>query len=329
MTDLLTQLRQRISPEVVPDEPLARHTTYRIGGPADYFFAAPTGELAATAVRAAAELNLPYYILGGGSNVLVSDQGFRGLVIKMANRGLEIEGSQVMVEAGIPVAQVALRTTEAGLTGFEWAIGLPGTFGGAVRGNAGCFGGSTGDSIRSVRCLRDGQAVELDRDGCGFGYRQSVFKSEPGWIILSAVLSLKRADDPAAGHERLKEILDAKRQSQPIDRSTAGCIFRNWRPESSEEIDELRHWLDLGSDETVPVTETGTVPVGWLLDRAQMKGTAVGHVRVSERHANFFENDGQATAEEVIELIALVKSRVRGMTQGRVNLLEEIEYVGF
>ncbi|OIO51576.1 UDP-N-acetylenolpyruvoylglucosamine reductase [Candidatus Uhrbacteria bacterium CG_4_10_14_0_8_um_filter_58_22] len=330
MSNQITEeLRRRVSPEVITDEPLAPYTNYRIGGPADYLFAAPSADLAVAAVRTALELDLPYYILGGGSNVLVSDGGFRGLVIRMANRGIEIDGSRVRVEAGTPTALLSLKTTEAGLTGFEWAIGLPGTVGGAIRGNAGCYGGSAGEFVDVVSCLRDGKAVEMTRAECGFGYRQSAFKSDPSRVVLSVVMTLRIAEDAADGLARLKEILNDKRSTQPAGQSTAGCVFKNWRPESPEDLDGLRRWLDLDSGETVPVTADGIVPAGWILDRAQLKGTKVGHVSVSDRHANFFISDGQASAEEVVQLIALVKSRLRSQTQGRVILLEEIEYVGF
>ncbi|HCC22229.1 UDP-N-acetylenolpyruvoylglucosamine reductase [Candidatus Uhrbacteria bacterium RIFOXYC2_FULL_47_19] len=329
MSNQIEELHRLVSPDITIDEPLALHTTYRIGGPADFFFAAPSVALVTAAVQVAQELNLPYYILGGGSNVLVSDDGFRGLVIKMINRGIEIDGNKVRVEAGTPTSLVALQSTEAGMTGFEWAIGLPGTIGGAIRGNAGCYGGSTGESIESVSCLRNGQLIEMLQAECEFGYRQSVFKSEPGYVILSAVLLLRTADNATNGQVRLKEILNDKRSTQPTGQSTAGCVFKNWHPESPEDLDDLRRWLDLDSDEKVPVTTDGTVPAGWILDRAQLKGTKVGHVGISDRHANFLVNDGQATAGEVIELIAVVKSRLRSQTQGRVNLLEEIEYVGF
>ncbi|MFH1047198.1 MAG: UDP-N-acetylmuramate dehydrogenase [Patescibacteria group bacterium] len=326
---MLAKLQQLISPDVKENEPLAPYTTYRIGGPADYFFAAPTADDAVRALAVVQELGLPYFVLGGGSNVLVSDDGFRGLVIKLANRGIRISGSSVEVEAGTPTALVALQTTEAGLTGFEWAIGLPGTFGGAVRGNAGMLGGETGNSIQSVRCVRHGAVEELSREQCSFSYRQSVFKSNPGCIILSAVLALRPAEQPEVGKQKLQEILASKKDSQPVEYPTAGCIFKNWQPDSPEDVAGLRRWLDLNPDETVPLAANGTVPAGWLIDRAQMKGTKVGGARISEKHANFFVNEQGASANDVIGLIAVVKTRIRNMTQARVQLQEEIEYVGF
>ncbi len=326
---MIDELRQRISADVKEQEFLASHTTYRIGGPADYFFAATTADDAVKALSAAKELNIPHFILGGGSNVLAADEGFRGLVIKMLNRGIKINGNTVDVESGTPTALVALQSTEAGLTGFEWGIGLPGTFGGAVRGNAGMHGDETGEFIKTVRCIRNGEIEEITKEQCEFSYRQSIFKTNPSSIVLSAVLELHLAEHPNAGKQKLQEILAAKKDSQPVEYPTAGCIFKNWRPQSPDDLGGLRRWLDLDLDDKVPVASNGTVPAGWIIDRAQMKGIKVGGVKISEKHANFFINDGDAKASDVIGLIAVVKTRIRNMTQSTVQLQEEIEYLGF
>jgi len=326
---MIEELRQRISAEVKEGEVLASHTTYRIGGPADYFFEAQSSDDAVKALQAAKELNVPYYVLGGGSNILVSDDGFRGLIIKMVNRGIDIQDTKVTVEAGTPTALVALKTTDAGLTGLEWAIGLPGTFGGAIRGNAGMYDGETGSAIETVRCLRNGTVEELTREQCEFSYRNSVFKQQPDCVILSAVLNLETAAHPDAGKQRLQEILSRKKEQQPVEYATAGCIFKNWRPKSEEDLVSIRRSLDLNPDEQIPVSPDGTVPAGWIIDRAQMKGTKVGGASISEKHANFFINQDGAKANDVIGLIAVVKTRIRNMTKSVIQLQEEIEYLGF
>lgn len=326
---MIEELRSKISPEVRENEPLANHTTYRIGGPARYFYAAKSGDEAAAAVRATSALGVEYYILGGGSNILVSDEGYPGLIIKMTNRGIDIEGTKVKVEAGTPSAFVALQTAEAGLKGFEWAIALPGTIGGAIRGNASMWDGESGKAVETVRALKDGALKDFTREECAFGYRQSVFKKEGGWVILSAVLALEQAEDPNALRESLKEMLRKKKETQPIEYPTAGCIFMNWKPESPEVLEELRKDLDLNKEEEIPISLNGTIPAGWIIDRAQLKGLKVGKVSISEKHANFFINDGGATANDVIALMATVKSKVRDMTHSNVQLTEEIEYVGF
>ncbi|MEA3249862.1 MAG: UDP-N-acetylmuramate dehydrogenase [Patescibacteria group bacterium] len=326
---MIEELRSKISPEVRENEPLAQHTTYRIGGPAKYFFVAKSGDEAASAVRAAGESGVEYYILGGGSNVLISDEGYPGLIIKMANRGITIEGTKVKVEAGTPSAFVALQTAEAGLKGFEWAIALPGTLGGAVRGNASMWDGGTAEVVETVRAVKNGETKDFTREECAFGYRESVFKKEGGWVILSVVLSLEQAEDADALRDSLKEMLRKKKDNQPIEYPTAGSIFRNWKPGASEDLEELRKDLDLNKEEEIPISLNGTIPAGWIIDRAQLKGLKVGKVSISEKHANFFINDGDAIANDVIALIGSVKSKVRDMTHSVVQLTEEIEYVGF
>ncbi|MBU0625217.1 UDP-N-acetylmuramate dehydrogenase [Patescibacteria group bacterium] len=326
---MLSELQQLISSAVKENEPLAGHTTYRIGGSADYFFAATTSDEAIKALHVAKELGLSYFILGGGSNVLVSDEGFHGLLIKMANRGIEFAGTKIKIEAGTPTALVALKSVEAGLTGFEWAVGLPGTIGGAIRGNAGMFGGDTGQVIETVRCIRNGEPEQLTHEQCAFGYRDSLFKHQSGCVILSAVLALETASDLAASQQQLQAILAHKKDQQPIEYPTAGCIFKNWLPSEPEDLISIRQSLDLDSGEEIPVTPNGTVPAGWIIDRAQLKGTKVGGAMISEKHANFFINSSGASASDVIGLIAVVKTRVRNITRSVIHLQEEIEYLGF
>ncbi|MFC1638914.1 UDP-N-acetylmuramate dehydrogenase [Patescibacteria group bacterium] len=326
---MLEELRNKLGESVRENEPLAKYTTYRIGGPARYYVEAQSADQAVAAVAAARELELPYYVLGGGSNVLVHESGFEGLVVRMANRGIEIDGARVTAQAGTPTAKMALETTEAGLTGFEWAIGIPGTVGGAVRGNAGAFDGETGDAVVSMDVFKDGERLTMTKEQCEFGYRDSCFKHLPGTVVLAATFELAQSEDRDAGLEKLKDLLRKKAADQPVDRPTAGCMFKNWQPESEEELKGLRGWLDLNPDEQVPVAPNGSVSAGWIIDRAQMKGTKVGKARVSEKHANFIVIEEGAETNDIIALMATIKSRVRKMTEGIVQLQEEVEYVGF
>jgi UDP-N-acetylmuramate dehydrogenase len=325
---LIEELRNRISPDVKEGEPLARHTTFKIGGPAEFFFEAKSADAAVKASAAAKELGLALSVFGGGSNMLVSDEGIKGLVVKMANREFAIEGNEVRAEAGAPTGLVSTRSVDAGLTGFEWAVGVPGTIGGAVRGNAGS-GGEMKDVVTGVRALKDGAEKVLSNAECGFAYRDSVFKREPGWIVLSATLKLAPSPDKEKAKELLLKLLLDRKEKQPIEYPCAGCIFTNWKPGSPEDLESLRKSLDLDSDEKIPLTALGTVPAGWIIDRAQLKGMKVGHAMVSEKHGNFFIHDGKGKADDIIALIAAVKTRVRNMTHGVVQLVEEVEYVGF
>jgi UDP-N-acetylmuramate dehydrogenase len=247
----------------------------------------------------------------------------------MADRSFAIDGDRIEAAAGAPTGLVSARAADAGLAGFEWAVGVPGTIGGAVRGNAGAYGGEMKDVVVSVRALKDGEDVVMTNAECGFSYRDSLFKKNPGWIVLSATIELKPAPDPAAAKARLRQILLDRKEKQPIEFPTAGCMFMNWTPGGEEDIASIRTSLDLDRDEDVPRTPHGAVPAGWIIDRAQLKGMKVGHVRVSEKHGNFFVSDGKARADDVVALVAAVKTRVRNITHGVVQLQEEIEYVGF
>jgi UDP-N-acetylmuramate dehydrogenase len=327
---IIDTLREKISTDVKEGELLARHTTFKIGGPAEYFFEAKSADDAVAAVAAVRMLGLPYVILGGGSNMLVSDGGVKGLVIKMVNRGFAFADDGTLVaEAGAPTGLVSMRASEAGLVGFEWAVGIPGTIGGAVRGNAGAYGGETKDALVSVRALRDGADVIMTNAECAFAYRDSAFKRNAGWLVLSATFRLVKAADPEASKAQLKKNLLDRKAKQPVEFPTAGCMFTNWQPERPEDVESLRRPLDLDRDEKIPRTPQGTVPAGWIIDRAQLKGTKVGHVQVSDKHGNFFVSDGKATADDVVALTAFLKTRIRDLTGGTVLLHEEVEYVGF
>ena len=327
---MIDDLRSRISPDVRVDEPMSAHTTYRIGGPADFYFESKSAEDTCKAVKAAKELGLPIFVFGGGSNMLVSDEGVRGFTLRLTARNHRIEGTAVIADSGVPSGFLGMRAVEAGLEGLEWAVGLPGTVGGGIRGNAGMFGGEMKDVVESVRVLRDGVEEMLDNAGCQFSYRNSIFKSQPGtFIILAATFRLKPAADVAALKARIQQNLLEKRDKQPVEFACAGCVFANWRPETPEDLETLRRSLDLNKDEQIPLTAVGTVPAGWIIDRAQLKGMKIGHAMVSDKHANFFVHDGQATASDLVSLMAAVKTKVRNMTHGVVSLMEEIEYVGF
>jgi UDP-N-acetylmuramate dehydrogenase len=330
MSVTLEQVQAALGPTVRGNEPIAKYTTFKLGGPAEFFFEAKSADDAAKAVAAAKQLGIPCFVFGGGSNMLVADGGVKGLVVKMTNRGLRIEGIDVIADAGAPSGLVSMRATDAGLTGLEWMVGLPGTIGGAVRGNAGMFGGEVKDSLVSARVLRDGEDLTLTNAECQFAYRDSIIKEHRGqFVVLSATFRLAPSPDREAGKALLKSYLLEKKAKQPIEWPCAGCIFTNWRPESPEVLGEVRKYFDLGAGDEIPMTTQGTVPAGWIIDRAGLKGTTVGHVTISEKHGNFMVQDGKGTTDEVIQMIAMVKTRVRNSTHGLVQLQEEVELVGF
>ncbi|TAL20195.1 UDP-N-acetylmuramate dehydrogenase [Patescibacteria group bacterium] len=326
--NLENQLREIVGGRLLLNEPMSRHTNFRLGGPADRFVVAESREEAIGVFQALADSKTPYFVLGGGSNIIVADQGYRGTVVQMALRHFEINGVEVTAESGVLAAALSRATVNSGVSGLEWAIGLPGTVGGAVRGNAGCWGGEMKDSVKSVEVLviKNSSRVEREEwpaEKCGFGYRTSVFKHlSPAPIILSANLLLQRGV-AAQSAKLLREIIEKRKDKQPLQNSSAGCIFKNIELRGDEDLQKLRQ------DAALPaaVTERRQIPVGWLIEQAGLKGFAVGGARISDKHGNFCVNTGRATAAEVLELISAVKSRV--FDRYGLRLEEEIVYLGF
>ena len=289
-------------------EPMNKHLTFRIGGPARFFVEVKNVDELKEALQMAKEKNLPWFVLGGGSNTLCADKGYDGVVIQMSNRDVVIDGERVTAGAGAMSVSVARTVGDAGLTGIEWMVSLPGTLGGAVRGNAGCFGGEMKDVIESVRVLRIGGAtvpryeiVELSNADCQFGYRESVFKHN-GDIIIDATFTLALGDKETI-KAKMTEVLGKRKTTQPTASGTAGCMFKN------------------------PLVDGKLQSCGKIIDDLGLKGTKMGGISISDVHGNFLINDGTATAGEVIQLVSLIKTRASD--QLGVQLQEEIHYLGF
>lgn len=316
------KLREAFGERLKENEPLSKHVNIRMGGPARFYVEAKTKDEIAAAAKAADADGLRWVVLGGGSNTLPSDEGYDGLVIKAATLGWKISGERVTAEAGVPSAFLARKTAEAGLTGFEWAISLPGTIGGAVRGNAGCFGGEMKDAVVEVEVLRkDGTVATYGKEACGFGYRESVFKKN-GEIVLSATLALA----PAPKEEclaRLEAALGKRKAEQPLDQSSAGCMFKNFEYEDEAEIAKLRERLEVPE----AFLKAKRIPAGWLIDQADLKGKRIGGAAVSDKHGNFLTNTGKATASDVLQLISLIKMKIRD--EYGIQLEEEVQLLGF
>lgn len=273
---------------------LAPFTTFRIGGKAQYFFVASSTQDIVQAVQSAKEADIPFFLLGGGSNILVSDNGFPGLVIKNEARDIQWPESRgrVIVDAGVSWGALTFFAHKQGYTGLEPLMHIPGTLGGAVRGNAGSFGKETKDILVRVHALRDGILSWIGRDECEFSYRESIFKKKP-WVIVQVELQLEEGD-VAAGKKMLKKFLERRRMSQPLDMPCPGCFFKN--PEG--------------------------LFASKLIDDCGLKGFHIGQVRVSQKHANFIENLGGGTAAEVDSLVGEIKKRVQ--ERFNVTLKEEV-----
>ncbi len=313
-------------PTATENEPMAKHTSFRVGGPARLYVVAPSSDAIVQAVHAAMNLQIPWYVYGGGSNLLVSDDGFAGVIIQAANREIRIMNheSRIMVEAGAITAMVARQSVEAGLTGFEWAIGVPGTIGGAVYGDAGCYGGEMKDVVETVDAfrLRDKQRVTLTNEQCRFGYRTSLFKHEPH-LIFSCILKLKACTDQAASKTRMEEIMATRKEKQPLASSSAGCVFKNFEFTDEKDLEILKRELEVPPG----MIEKKQISSGWLIEQAGLMGKSVGDVEVSKKHGNFFINKGKARAQDILALISLVKMKIRDDLG--IELQEEVQYVGF
>lgn len=312
-------------PEIKENMSLASYTMYKIGGPARFFAEAKNAEELESAVRYAREKNAPIFIMGAGSNMLVSDKGFDGLVIRMTGGSVQREGERLIADAGVMMARAVMEGARAGLSGFEWGVGVPGTVGGSVRGNAGCFGGEMRDIVESVEIFDTASLAvrSVAAEECEFGYRHSLFKKHPEWIIVSATLRLKKGD-PTAIQNEIRRITAERNAKQDIGTKSCGCIFKNpaW-PESVSEKEKLL----CEHPEFAPFSERTHIPGSFLIDRAGMKGKCVGRVCVSRAHANFFVNEGGATARDVRSLAAIAKEKVQSLFG--IALEEEIQYVGF
>lgn len=321
MTNVQDELQNIFGYRLKNNEPLAKHVNFRIGGPATWFAQVESVDELKAVCTLAKETNTNIFVLGGGSNTLVSDEGFQGIVLKLAMRNLQIEETTVVAEAGVISAVMARKTAAAGLRGFAWAVSLPGTIGGAVHGNAGCFGGEAKDYIVSVDVLRDCEVVTLTKDELYFGYRDSIIKHSDD-IVIRATFSFE-SGDPEVLKQVLAETLEKRKDSQPMTPGTAGCMFKNY------EFKEIADIAKLQADTDIPESMIANkkISAGWLIDQMGFKGKKVGDAKVSEEHGNFLINIGNATASEVIQLISIIKMAARD--RFGIQLEEEVQYIGF
>ncbi|MFA6215507.1 MAG: UDP-N-acetylmuramate dehydrogenase [Patescibacteria group bacterium] len=310
---------------VKENEPLASHTTFKIGGPAKYFYEAKNSQELLAAVKTAEELKIPFFILGWGSNMLVSDDGFAGLIIKTVSNNFTINGQEIWVEAGVNLSRLIGLAGQAGLTGLETMAGIPGTVGGTAFGNAGAYGVSFGKVVKEVEIYQAGEVKKLSQPEMAYEYRGSILKKVPG-IILSVTVKLEKGDPRAIQSQVVKFILE-RNQKLPIEPS-AGCIFKNIKLDKTAiDKERLKKELDIDEAEWQKVTMHGKLSAGYLIDRLDLRGKTIGGCQISEKHSNFFVNIGSAKAEHVIMLISDVKMRVRN--QLGIQLEEEIRYLGF
>lgn len=307
---------------------LKDHSTWRIGGPAKYFLEAENQEALASAIKFAAENKIPYFVLAGGSNILFSDKGFKGLVVKIKILDLEIkdEGGKIKVlaGAGLPLNFLSSKLAEAQASGMEWSASIPGTLGGAVFGNAGAFGPSMADSVDWVEVLEiKNKKFEIKKyrnKDCGFSYRSSVFKKKsPCLIVLRAQLSLKRKSREEMLRE-MKGYADFRRERHPLNFPSAGSVFKNHaKPIKGRNM--LKKYPELEN-----FNKKKEIPAGWLIAKSGLTGKKIGSAQISEKHSNFFVNLGGAKAKDIRALIKFARKKVKKVFG--IELEEEIICLG-
>ncbi len=263
------------------NEPMAKHTSFGIGGPADIFIELKSVERAAELLLIIKQFNVPYTIIGNGSNLLVSDKGIEGVVVKICDDTLEIKGDVCYCAAGVKLSAFCLKVAEASLGGAEFAYGIPGTVGGAVFMNAGAYGGEIKQIIESVKSLdKNGKVTVRTKNELELGYRTSIFKTN-GEIILSATFKLNKREKSEIIAD-MDDFLTRRKSKQPIELPSAGSTFK--RPEGNF--------------------------AGTLIEQCGLKGVSIGGAEVSIKHAGFIVNNGGATALDVLTLIKKVQDTV-------------------
>jgi len=281
-------LFKKLLPGIQENIFLKKYTTFQIGGKVKYFFIAKTKTELIKAVLMAKKNRLPFFILGGGSNLLVSDKGYKGLVIKIQNTKFKIQNEnskcKIFAGAGCSLIKLVQESIKNNLTGLEWAMGIPGTIGGAIYGNAGAFKKSMADATKTVEVLDilNSKIRKLKNRECDFDYRNSIFKQNSNLVILSVELQLQK-EKKLEIKKRMKKFLDYRRKTQPLKFSSAGSIFKNPPGKSA----------------------------GELIEKCGLKGKKIGRVKISEKHGNFIVNLGKGKASDVKKLINLIKRKVK------------------
>ena len=300
MQKLIEALREAAGAQcILEQESMKKHTTFRIGGPADIFAVPDTIEKAAKIIGICREQKVPFYVIGNGSNLLVSDQGYKGVVVQVYKNlsAIEIKGDIITAQAGAMLSVIAKKAMAASLTGFEFASGIPGTVGGAAVMNAGAYGGEMKQVLTEVTVLtREGELRRIPSEELKLGYRYSVIP-EKGWIVLEAKLKLHRGDYDMI-RARMDELKEKRVEKQPLELPSAGSTFK--RPEGYF--------------------------AGKLIMDAGLRGFSVGGAQVSEKHCGFVVNTGEATAKDVRDLIREVSRQVK--TKFGVELEPEVKMLG-
>lgn len=293
----ISEIQKIFKGGITLNKSLAGYTTFRIGGEADYFVEPTDIDDVINIVKYADKQGIPYYIMGNGSNILISDEGIKGIVINLENafNYLKHENGMIISGAGVKIAKFVDYCIQNSYAGIEMLAGIPATVGGALVMNAGCYGGETADNVVEVKVIKNEKLKSLSKEECGFRYRNSGLKNT---VVIEASFKLALGNKEDIIRRR-KEFIVHRNQAQPVEIPNAGCIFKN------------------------PNEHKAAI----LIDQCGLKGTKYGGAMVSTKHANFIVNYDNATAHDVIELVKIVKSKVHEKTG--IDLEMEVKLVGF
>jgi UDP-N-acetylmuramate dehydrogenase len=304
--------------EIIQDKDLANLTNFKIGGKADYFIEIEKEEDLYKFYLWQKNKRLPIFILGGGTNILMDD--FKGVVVKNSIKYIkEIESGIIEVSSGVLVSDLLNLTIEKGYQGLEWAGGLPGTVGGAVEGSVGCFGGEFKNLVLEVKAfnLENGDIKKFSKDKCDFYYRDSFFRKNKNWFILSCLLSFKTNFDRDELKKIAKEKIEYRKEKHPIEYPNAGSIFKNYPLEKAPE--KLRDFvveMNKVKNDPFPV-----IPIAFLISEAGLAGKRIGDAQISIKHSNFIINLSRATFEDVFNLIDFTKKTL----EDKFEIVPEVE----
>jgi len=323
---------------------LSQYTTFKTGGPAEYFCEIDTKEDLLKCFNWIKLNKTAFFCLGNGSNLVINDLGFPGTVLKMNNIASVWDKNKSTSGAGTPLAVLINEAKRHGLGGMEWGFGIPATLGGAVRNNAGAFGSDISKTLVSVEIF-DTEKAEfriIQNKDCDFSYHKSIFQTKPTWLIWQASLVWEEREEKEI-EENIQKYLNQRKEKQPIESPSAGSYFQNpllsnMDEKKREQIVEdfvkraLPNTLDgerdrLSEEIRKKVSQSGVLPAAYLIEETGLKGRSIGGAQVSEKHANFIINTGQAKTEDIIILSSIIKQKVR--TKFGIQLHEEVEYVGF
>ena len=304
--DCIKQVEKIIDKNFIKiDEPMSKHTSFRVGGNADAYIIVQNKENLIEVLKIAKEYNLPITIVGNGTNLLVKDNGIRGVVINYTSSNFEIidanivDGCQIKVDSGVKNGVLAQFLLKNELTGFEFAAGIPGTIGGAIYMNAGAFGSEIANIVESVTyiSLKDLKIYTLKNEQCEFAYRTSIFEQDEDKIILEAIFNFKKGKKEEIA-QKMDEFRNKRISSQPLDKPSAGSTFKR-----GENFITAK-----------------------LIDECNLKGYKIGGAQVSEKHAGFIINTGNASAKDIIDLIKYVKTKV--YEKFGVEIKPEVRVIG-